>query len=353
MKLNSMMGAVLVCVLASGAVWAEKGEYWEVNNKMEMKGMPFAMPAQAHKVCLAMGAEKDPQRTQKDSNCQMTDIKTSGNTVRWKMKCMNDGEPMTGEGESTHERDSYHGNMRMKGKSRGEPVEMVTSFSGKRIGGSCDTEAQAKQAKAQMDSMQAEQNKMLVKTCDTSGYKTGMQWASSAGMFLGEQPLCPGKKDALCKALRSDVPNDVNAFEILQSQEQSRRGKDQSAVQACGLNMDSIKKTLCKNKAYSGPESFLDRNCPAEAKLFREYQRKREACEGRGYTAGAKLKECMGGAMPEEGAEDSSAKSEKLGNKADKSGKVAADAVTNEDKKAKATETILDGANKLKGMFGF
>lgn len=345
-----MVGVVVACALASGTAWAAKGEYWEITNKMEMKGMPFAMPAQTNKVCLPVGAEKDPQRTQKDSDCQMTDIKTSGNTVRWKAKCVENGEAMTGEGESTHERDSFHGNTRMKGKSGGEPVEMVSSFSGKRIGGSCDTEAQAKQIKSQVDSMQAEQNKELAKVCDTTGYKTGAQWAANAGMFLGDQPVCPGKKDALCKALRSDVPNDVNAFEMLQGQEQARRGKDLSAVQACGLNMDSIKKTLCKNKAYSGPESFLDKNCPAEAKIYREYQRKREACEGRGYTSGAKMKECMGGDMPEDaastGGESSSAKT-------GGSGKASAAAPAADDNKAKSAETILDGAKKLKGMFGF
>ena len=202
MRLNSIVGVMLGCMLASGAAWAEKGEYWEVTNKMEMKGMPFAMPAQTNKVCLAMGAEKDPQRTQKDSNCQMTDIKTSGNTVRWKAKCVENGETMTGDGETTHERDSYHGTMRMKGKSGGEPMEMVTSFSGKRIGGSCDTEAQVKQAKAQMDSAVAEQNKMLAKTCDTSRYKTGAEWAANSGMFLSNPPVCPGKKEDVCKALR-------------------------------------------------------------------------------------------------------------------------------------------------------
>ena len=353
--------AAALCVLASGMAWADKGEYWEATSKMEMAGMPMAMPAQTSKVCLAVGTEKGLPPAEKDSNCQMTDIKTSGNTVRWKVKCVTGGEAMNGDGESTHGGDSYHGKMHMKGKSGGEPVEMVSTFSGKRLGGSCDTDAQAKQAKAQMDSAMAEQKRGMAQACDTSGYKA-VQWVSSAGIFLGNPPTCPGKKDALCKALRNDVPHDVNAFEMLQEKGQERATP--SAVKECGLDMGGMKKALCRNKAHAGPQAFLDKNCPAEAKEFREWQRKREVCEGRGYTAGAKMKECMGGDLADEdgvapsGAASGAASAKDAATndsgKAAKPGKaVPADEGTSADKKDKPMENVLDGAKKLKGMFGF
>lgn len=357
-----MCGVVAaLCVLASGTVWANKGEYWEATNKMEMAGMPMAMPAQTIKVCLALDAEKGLPPPEKDSSCQMTDIKTSGNTVRWKVKCVTHGETMNGEGESTRDRDSYHGKMSMRGKSGVEPVDMVSTFSGKRLGGSCDTDAQTKQAKAQMDNAMAEQKKGMAQVCDTSGYKT-MQWAASAGMFLGNPPTCPGKKGALCKALRNDVPHDVNAFEMLQEQGQARGAP--SAIKECGLDMSAMKKALCRNKVHSGPQAFLDKNCPAEAKEFREWQRKRELCEGRGYTSGAKMKECMGGDFADEdgaatggtasGAASVRGSAAKDTSRSAQSGKATpVDEGASADKKDKQMDNVLDGAKKLKGMFGF
>lgn len=327
--------AVLSVAMTPSSLLAAPGEWWEITSKMEMEGMPFAMPAQTAKVCMPKGGQSDPNRTQgKDSNCTMTDVKHSGNTVKYKGSCVNQGETMNLVGETTHDSKSFKSNMKMTGKSQGEPINMKMIGSGKYIGGSCDTEEIVRKAKAQVDAGMAA-------ACDTSKFST-TNWVSSGSMFIGAQPTCPGKKEALCKVLRKDVPRDVQAFEALVQQE-AIKGMP-SAAKACNVSVDSMRKSLCKAKARSGPLHFLEANCPAEAKTFRELLRKREECEGRGFTSSAKMKKCMGGEMiKEEAADDErSAKSKSSGDDAE-----------SDDSGSGSSDTVMEGAKKLKGLFGF
>lgn len=329
--------AVLSVAMIPSSLLAAPGEWWELSTKMEMEGMPFAMPGQTSKVCLPKGGQSDPNRTQgKDSNCKMTDIKHSGNTVKFKGTCVNQGETMNMAGETTHDSRSFRSKVTMTGKSGGEPVNMKMSSSGKYIGGSCDTEEIVRKARAQADAG-------VAAACDTSGFDAS-RWVSSASMFIGDKPLCTGKKDALCKVLRNDVPRDVQAFEALVQQEKT--GGMPSAAKACGVNVDSMRKSLCKDKARSGPLQFLETNCPAEAKAYRERLRKQRDCEGRGFTGSnykSLMKKCMGGEMIEEAGEKGRSARSNIPQDDDESG----------DSGSSSTDTVLEGAKKLKGLIGF
>jgi hypothetical protein len=329
--------ATLSLSMLSSTLLAAPGEWWEITGKMEMPGMPFAMPGQTSKVCLPKGGESDPRQTQgKNSNCKMTDVQQSGNTVKYKGTCVNDGETMNMVGETTHDGKSFKSKMKMTGKSHGEPVDMTMTSSGKYIGGACDTEEMGRKAKAQID-------EGMARACDTSKYSAS-NWIQSASMFLGPKPSCPGKKDALCKAVRNDVPHDMEAFQVLEQQEKNEGVL--SVAKACNVNVETMRKSLCKAKARSGPLQFLEANCPAEAKAFRELERKREDCAGRGFTAGAKMKKCMGSdwAGDEAAADERPAKSKK--SKADADAGDSGSGSVNSD-------SVLQGAKKLKGLFGF
>lgn len=333
-KILLNMAALSSAMLVS-TVLAATGEWWEVTGKMEMEGMGFAMPAQTSKVCMPKGGESDPRYTQgSDSNCKMTDVKHSGNTVKFKGSCVTNGETMNVVGETTHSGSSFKSNVKMTGKSQGETMNMSMVSSGKKIGGSCDTEELGKKAKAQVDAGMAA-------ACDTSKYET-VNWVHSSSMFIGAKPSCPGKKEALCKVLRNDVPKDLNAYQSLEQLEKEK-GKP-SAAKACNVNLDSMKKSLCKAKARSGPLSFLEASCPAEAKAYRELLRKREECEGRGFTSGgAKMKQCMGGQMVEEESE-SAPPSKSRRAKAEQEESASGD---------NTSEAVREGAKALKGLFGF
>jgi hypothetical protein len=125
----------------SGAAVAESGEFWEITQKMEMPGMPMAMPETTVKVCLPKGGESDPRQSMRDpqGECEMTDIVSQGDKTTWKMRCNQNGEVMTGSGEVTSSPSSYQGVMHLAGNSGGMAINMTQHYRGKKIGGSCAT----------------------------------------------------------------------------------------------------------------------------------------------------------------------------------------------------------------------
>ncbi|MFA6903671.1 MAG: DUF3617 family protein [Gallionellaceae bacterium] len=334
MKRILLKMAALSFTMYVSTVLAATGEWWEVTGKMEMEGMGFAMPAQTSKVCMPKGGESDPRYTQgNNSNCKMTDVKHSGNTVKFKGTCVTNGETMNVAGETSHSGSSFKSNVKMTGKSQGEAMNMSMVSSGKKIGGSCDTEEMGRKAKAQLDAG-------MEKACDTSKYET-VSWVHSSEMFIGAKPPCPGKKEALCKVLRNDVPKDLNAYQALEQMEKEKNKP--SAAKACNVNLATMKNSLCKTRAKRGPLSFLEANCPAEAKSYRELLRKREECEGRGFTSGAKMKQCMGGQLVEDESESAPpAKSRRA--KAEQEESASGE---------NTSEAVREGAKALKGLFGF
>lgn len=144
--MNKKICAGLLLGLAAAAAQAAPGEYWEVTTKMEMVGMPFPMPAVSMKLCVPKGGEKNPQHMQKkDSDCKMSDVRTSGNKVTWKASCVHDSETLNGSGESYYEGDSYRGTLHLTGNSNGHELDMTQTYNGRRVGGSCDSDAQIKE----------------------------------------------------------------------------------------------------------------------------------------------------------------------------------------------------------------
>lgn len=356
--MNKRLTAILAILsgLLGSTAYAAPGEYWEITSKMEMPGMPFAMPATTTKVCIAKGNENDPRKSSGDEDCQMSDIKTAGKKTTFKVRCDHDGEIMTGTGEQTVSTNSSESKIHFSGKSRGRDTDMTMTSNSKRIGGSCDSEEAGKKMRAQADAQEKQRKGQMEKTCDTSAYNASA-WITNSILFIGQPPVCPGKKEAMCKMLRNDVPHDLEAYEQLvrqdQGHQQAREGGS-SIVKICKLNLDSMKKYLCKATARKGPQSFLDANCPAEAKAYREWMRQREECEGRGYTGGDKLKQCMGGDMAEE---DTGSSAANVGTKNTKQNKSKTHENQNDsensDNESSTSTNMLEGAKKLKGVFGF
>lgn len=314
----------------SAAASAAPGEYWEVTNKMEMPGMPFAMPATTQKVCISKGSENNPEKTSGDKNCKMTDVKTVGNKTTWKARCDHDGEIMTGIGEQTTTAGGYQGKMQFSGKSRGQDMDMTMAFSGKRIGGSCDTEEQVKKMKAQI--------------CDTSRYHSTADWISGSDLILQPGSACGEQRQQLCDMVRKDTPRDVQAYNALQLHEQHMLG-GVSIAKECKLDMKATTKSICKTLS-SDNYNQLSTHCPAEAKTYREVTRRKE-CEGRSYTASSRaedIKRCMG---------DYSTNADDYGNSSDsRSSEAPSTGKSGKPSKSPADEA-LEAAKKLRGKFGF
>src|ERR1700694_4395809 len=81
-------GIVLVVALAvSLAATAQgKDDLWEISSKMEMPGMPMAMPGEMSRVCIGKN-RKDEDLIPKQGDCRMVDSKRLGNKFTYTMDC--------------------------------------------------------------------------------------------------------------------------------------------------------------------------------------------------------------------------------------------------------------------------
>ena len=91
---------------------------WEITMKMEMPGMPMAMPPITTTKCVTQAEVDDPMKAMPSgqgndtSKCKMTDYKTEGHKSTWAMKC--EGKPaMSGTGEITYAGNTYTGAMKL------------------------------------------------------------------------------------------------------------------------------------------------------------------------------------------------------------------------------------------------
>lgn len=110
---------------------------WEVTVKMEVPGMPMAIPPMTTQHCIT---KEDPvPRTQKPSEeCEITDQSVSGDTVTWRVRCKSGGMTTVGTGNITYQGDSYRGSIQMQMSEGGRPpMNMTQTLSGKRIGDKC------------------------------------------------------------------------------------------------------------------------------------------------------------------------------------------------------------------------
>ena len=134
--------AVVIAFACQVALAQEKDELWDITTKMEMVGMPMAMPAQTFRQCVAKGATEQSYVPQRNGECKTVDAKRTGNKYNFKMVCEGKNK-MTGVGEVTFGDGSYEGRTQMTGTVEGQPMNMVQSYSAKKIG-SCTAPVKAK-----------------------------------------------------------------------------------------------------------------------------------------------------------------------------------------------------------------
>ena len=301
---------LLVSSFIPSLALAAAGETWEVTSKTEMAGMPYAMPETIITVCQPKGGAPDPQQMMQDEgNCKVSDVKTSGNKVTWKVRCDGDGQKMSGGGEITHSMSSYQGTMHMSGTADGEKVDMKASYRGKRLGEACDTSAppvvggksmedmneMMGMAKAQMAAGMAEQ-------CEVGRYEAEQLMTNQ---FFGPNAMCAKNQKYACKVIGKDVMKKPEVYLALVKHDDT---SDISIAAACKIDMKAAAKATCKKVDGNNYEDFEDA-CPAEYAKFSAM-----AASGRSYTSTPR----------------------------------SADAVTDNP-----VGNAIDGAKKLKGLFGF
>jgi hypothetical protein len=338
----------LVASMVSTLVYAVPGEYWEITVTSDMAGMPSGATPFTMKQCMPNDRNYFLDKMNKqDKDCKLSNIKKSANNASFDITCNHDGEIMNGHGEFTLHGDTEEGTSHMSGKIQGHDMNITQKTKGKRIGGSCDTETEAKEMaaandrniarKAQMDQMMQNQKAYMDESC--TSLEKNYEWVGAPHMFFGDQPMCKSNTAKLCEALRKDITKDVKVYEKVIYSEQLQ-GKQISVVKECKIDMAATTKSICKTPMDNGNYETLSRYCPAEAKAFREVQRKKN-CEGRVYTgmpAAEGIKRCMSG---DEGGNSSGSSDSGNANSTEKPAK-------------DGTSDVLDTATKLlKGHFGF
>ena len=107
---------------------------WEITSVSEMPGMP-AMPSVKQNQCMTSKDYVPQSKEEKDTSCTVSDFKTSGNTVTWKIKCKSKEGEMDGNGKITYSKDKLAGssvvNMQMPGMGN---MQITSKLTGRRIG---------------------------------------------------------------------------------------------------------------------------------------------------------------------------------------------------------------------------
>lgn len=126
--------AALVTAVAAHAQSPRQDGQWEVKIEMSMPGLP-EMPPMTQTQCITPEEARNPQKALPQggpgdqSNCKISDYKTTGNKVTWSLKCEGP-PPMSGTGDFTYVGDTYTGTFKMDMGGQ----TMTVKYAGKRLG---------------------------------------------------------------------------------------------------------------------------------------------------------------------------------------------------------------------------
>ncbi len=279
----------------------EPGVWWEETIQASMQGM--SMSARTVRVCVSKKGMTEPPGPGSDQRCKMTDVKTVGDRMTWKVEC---GEPerMTGEGDITRGKDSYTGSLAMH-SAQGD---MTMKMKGKLVGGDCDASAVRKRAAAlekEMKEREGQQKQWeekqrqaeaarIAQECDQAIEKVQL------AMFSGPQARCKAPQHVTKVCARMTTREGYTAFrEAGDDPEVLRLGKElckkdpeavrtelctTAAAEASSANRPSVgaatrKKPQPGRAAPQDPLDFLAANCPDESRELA-----RNMCAGRSFT---------------------------------------------------------------------
>ncbi len=260
---------VLTCAGVSLAVAADTppgGEKWKITTSMQMAGM--SLPGQSSEFCKAPGEDSAPVKAEK--NCEIYDMKRSGNTQSFKMRCTGK-DAMEGSALFTYlSSDHYTGKMDVK--TGGETMSMA--YEGQKLG-ACDggeTNLKAKQMLADAKQQQIEAEKADKERCH--------KFAADATSPDVMKAYCkdPEDRKVFCSAV---VTHDK--FLPLSKAERVNRGVNHpltDAAEVCGFDIKKQRAQLCQSAEYRDKLEFLGSECPVEAATLAQAQ-----CAGRRYTA--------------------------------------------------------------------
>ncbi len=110
----------------------EEGRY-EITSTVKMPGMPMQPPPTTITECVT---QQDPVPNQQadNGNCKITDMKTVGNTVTWKMECDQQGQKMKSRGKMVYHGGRFEGKVDTQMGPEAGNMKISTTIEGRRVG---------------------------------------------------------------------------------------------------------------------------------------------------------------------------------------------------------------------------
>jgi hypothetical protein len=144
MRLRTLAAVVAVVGLSVSALaqGPRRDGKWEIKMTVNMPGMPAAMPPMTMTQCITPADAADPQKTAPPQapgrggaapKCAMSNYKVEGNKVTYTMKC-EPPQAATMTGEFIYGDGTYEGTMKMDMDRGGQPMSVMMTYSGKRLG---------------------------------------------------------------------------------------------------------------------------------------------------------------------------------------------------------------------------
>lgn len=266
-------GLLLTCAAASLALaqGAQPGEKWRVKSTMQMSGM--TLPGQTMEICKPTDPDAVPMKT--DDDCKIYDMKRSGNTQSFKMRCTGE-EPVEGAAEITYlGSDRYQGKMLMN--THGETMTM--NYEGQKLGGACDAGAMKREAERMQADAQRQQEQYEQATANNC--HTIAEQGSSPQLMLN---MCkdPADVKTFCSAVRTHD----HFLDLSQSEKQAPPAANfagshplSESAQLCGFTIEVERTRLCETAEANGKLEFISKECPIQAQALARTQ-----CAGRSYT---------------------------------------------------------------------
>ena len=208
-----------------------KDELWDVTSKMEMPGMPMAMPAQTHRVCVEKGS--DDAAVPKRDDCRVLESRRTGNKVTYRMACKSGKDDYTATGESTWSGNTYQGKMQMVGKMQGEQMDMTMTYSGTRAGNCTST------IKQEVAAVQAQSAKALADTCRDGLDR--LHWP----MFLADAGApCAAQKGEFCQAVQraGQTMKDPAQYVAMKN----RNADLKTSFEKCNVSLAASERAACQ-----------------------------------------------------------------------------------------------------------
>jgi hypothetical protein len=134
-KKKTTIYILIVMAALAAPVWGldlQEGRY-EITSKVEMTGMPMAIPPTTITECLTP-QDPVPDQTAEGQPCRIINMETRSNTVTWEMECDQQGQTMKSNGKMVYRGDRFEGTVDTQMGPQAGNMKMVTTVNGKRIG---------------------------------------------------------------------------------------------------------------------------------------------------------------------------------------------------------------------------